>query len=153
MSSRERLKRVYHYPIADYTGLDKIVKECNQCGKCCTNYGGGGGLSASAGEIDWWETYRPDIARYASDGKIWMDPDTGEQLSHCPWLQKVPEQNKTICRIYFDRPNDCKHYPVDIEQMLRDDCEMLQPRDLLRPKLAQKTLDKLMADSRPPVIR
>lgn len=128
------------------------MKDCNQCGKCCTNYGGGG-LSVTASEIDWWETYRPEIARYVRDGEIWFCPDTGEQLTKCPWLTKLPGQNKYSCRIYYDRPDDCKYYPVDIEQMVRDDCEMLEPRDLDRPKRAQRILDQLMADSRPPVSR
>lgn len=127
------------------------MKDCNQCGKCCTNYGGNGGLSATASEIDWWETYRPEIARYVNDGNIWMNPETGAPLARCPWLRKLPNQDKYICRIYYDRPEDCRHYPVDIEQMLRDDCEMLEARDLAKPKQAQKALDYLMADCRPPV--
>jgi len=125
------------------------VKNCNQCGKCCIHYSDGG-LSASATDLERGETDRPDIADYASGGKIWIDPASGEQLLRCPWLQKLPEQNKYICRIYYDRPDDCRYYPVDIEQMLRDDCEMLEARDLANPKQAQKTLDLLMADSRPP---
>ena len=67
--------------------------ECNQCGKCCTNYSNGG-LSAAKSEIEHWEIHRPDIYRYVSDGKIWMDPDTGKQLELCPWLRKLPDQNK-----------------------------------------------------------
>jgi hypothetical protein len=35
--------------------------------------------------------------------------------------------------------------------MLKDDCEMLQPHDLTDPGKAQKKLDLLMSDSRPPV--
>ena len=127
------------------------MRDCNQCGKCCINYGGGGGLSASAEEIDWWETARPDIARYVHDGKIWVSPETGEVLDRCPWLEKLPEQNKYICGIYYDRPNDCRYYPVDIEQMVKDDCEMLQPQDLNNRRQAQRKLDLLMSDSRPPV--
>jgi uncharacterized protein len=125
------------------------MKECNQCGKCCTIYGGGG-LSASADEIDWWETQRPGIFDYVRNGKIWISPITGEQMVRCPWLRKLPGQDKYFCRIYYDRPDDCKHYPVNIDQMFRDECEMLEPRDLANPKKAQKTLDQLMADSRPP---
>ncbi len=79
-----------------------------------------------------------------------MNPDTGKHLELCPWLRKQPDQNSYTCDIYYDRPDDCKHYPVSIEQMIKDECEMLEPRDLAKPKLAQKTLDKLMADSRPP---
>jgi len=126
------------------------VKDCNQCGKCCTRYGGGD-LSASAGEFDWWENHRPDIFSYVGDGTIWTSPVTGKQMLRCPWLRKLPKQNKYICRIYYDRPDECRHYPVNIDQMIRDECEMLEARDLDNPKRAQRTLDELMADSRPPV--
>jgi len=102
-------------------------------------------------EIDWWETYRPDISDYVNGGKIWISPVTGKQMVRCPWLRKLPNQNKFICRIYYDRPDDCRHYPVTIEQMINDDCEMLEARDLVDSKRAQRTLDNLMADSRPPV--
>ena len=125
------------------------MKECNQCGKCCTKYSNGG-LSASANEIEYWDNFRPDIYRYVSDGNIWMSPDTGKQIELCPWLRKVPNQNKYTCDIYNDRPDDCKYYPVTIEQMLIDECEMLEAQDRANPKQAQKTLNKLMAESRPP---
>lgn len=82
-----------------------------------------------------------------------MSPVTGKQMLRCPWLRKLPKQNKYICRIYYDRPEECKHYPVTINQMVRDQCEMLEERDLLNPKKAQRTLDDIMADSRPPVTR
>lgn len=79
-----------------------------------------------------------------------MDPDTGRQLTLCPWLRKLPDQNKYTCDIYFDRPDDCKYYPVTIEQMIADNCEMLEANDLREPNKAQKMLDKIMIDSRPP---
>lgn len=124
------------------------MKECNQCGKCCTKYSNGG-LSVTASEIKHWDVFNPNIYNHVSNGSIWFDPDTGKQLVICPWLRKEPKQNKYTCDIYFDRPDDCKYYPVTIEQMIEDECEMLEERDLTRPKHAQKTLDKLMADSRP----
>lgn len=128
------------------------MKNCNQCGKCCTLYGGGG-LTVSSAEIDWWETQRPDIAEYVSGGQIWFDPATGKQTLSCPWLEKLPGQDKYTCAIYFDRPDECKHYPVTVEEMIRDGCEMLEPADLKQPQKAQEALDHLMADSRPPVSR
>jgi Fe-S-cluster containining protein len=124
------------------------VKECNQCGKCCINYSNGG-LSALPSEIDYWEAARPDIYRYVSAGNIWVDPGTGQQLVRCPWLRQLPDQEKYICDIYYDRPDDCKHYPVTIEQMVNDECEMLEVQDLAKPRQAQESLDRLMADSRP----
>lgn len=128
------------------------MKSCNSCGKCCET-AGNGGLSASREEIDWWEMHRPEIARYVQDGKIWVDPKTGEYFPRCPWLRHSPDENKYTCDIYYDRPEDCRHYPVDIAQMVRDDCEMLERRDLDDLKRAQQKLDALMSDSRPPVIR
>ena len=124
------------------------MKECNQCGKCCIKYSNGG-LSASADEIEWWDNFRPDIYRFVNNNKIWNNPDTGEALPLCPWLRKAPGRNIYTCDIYYDRPDDCKFYPVTIEQMINDECEMLEQRDLTKPEQAQKTLDKLMADSRP----
>lgn len=74
-------------------------------------------------------------------------------MLRCPWLRKLPNRDKYICRIYNDRPEDCKQYPVSIEEMVRDECEMLDLRDLHNPKKAQRELDLLMADSRPPLER
>ena len=124
------------------------MKACNQCGKCCTLYSDGG-LAATAAEIAWWETFRPEIFSHVRNGKIWISPVTGTKLVTCTWLQKLPNQKKYICGIYHDRPDDCRHYPVDIDQMARDGCEMLELRDLDKPEQAQIALDKLMADSRP----
>jgi len=129
------------------------MKECNQCGKCCLQYGDGG-LSASAEEIQNWETFNPAIAEYVVDGKIWIDPVSGKQLTRCPWLGELPIKPgagsvKYGCRIYHDRPEDCRHYPTAIAEMVRDGCEMLEVQDLDSPKQAQRSLDSLMADSRP----
>lgn len=77
-----------------------------------------------------------------------MDPETGEQIALCPWLRKVPNQNKYTCDIYYDRPDDCKFYPSTIEEMVVDGCEMLEEKDLSNTKLARKALDVIMVDSR-----
>ena len=126
---------------------------CNQCGKCCIKYGNGG-LSASAEEIDWWDNHRPEIAKYVSRGKIWMDPSSGQQLTVCPFLTVETtitdaKKIKYSCTIYYDRPDDCKFYPVKIDEMIRDDCEMLEVKDLTDTRSAQIALDKIMSDSRP----
>ena len=128
------------------------MKNCNQCGKCCIKYSDGG-LVATAEEIEGWELFQPHIADYVQGQQIWMDPKSGKQLTYCPWLQKEPSSQKYTCAIYYDRPDDCRHYPVTIEQMVNDECEMIEVKDLLKPKQAQRKLDQLMADSRPPVIR
>ena len=138
------------------------MKECNQCGKCCIHYSNGG-LCATQQEIDWWEASRPDIFQYVRDGEMWVDPKTGEALQRCPFLKLAasiakmsspePLQDKYICSIYHDRPDDCRQYPTHIDEMVRDECEMIEVKDLLNRKRAQKKLDQLMTDSRPPYLR
>jgi len=124
------------------------MKDCNQCGKCCIKYGGGG-LSASASDVELWDVFKPEIYQYVKQGEIWFDPKTREPIDACPWLRKAPNQNVYTCDIYLDRPEDCRHYPVSIDEMIRDECEMIEAKDLTDPKKAQKVLNKLMADSRP----
>ena len=138
---------ICHRPLSG--SRDTNVKECNQCGKCCIKYSNGG-LSVSVGQIDYWENYRPEIYRHVSEGNIWIDPETGKQIELCPWLRKVPNQNKYSCDIYYDRPDDCKYYPSTIDEMMIDECEMLEQKDLSNPKQARKALDRIMEDSRTP---
>ena len=126
------------------------MRACNQCGKCCLKYGNGG-LSASAEEIEFWDAFRPHIYAYTNNGNIWTDPATGVLLERCPWLEKLPNEEKYTCAIYHDRPEDCRHYPTRIDEMVRDECEMLEVKDLTNPEKAQKTLDLMMIDSRPSV--
>lgn len=126
------------------------MKECNQCGKCCIQYSDGG-LVVTTEEIDWWETARPDIYAYINNGEIWFDPKTKKRLSRCPFLKHDHNNNIYHCSIYHDRPDDCKHYPTSIAEMVRDECEMIEVKDLINIKHAQKLLDDLMSDSRPPL--
>ena len=100
------------------------MKDCNQCGKCCIKYGDGD-LSATQEEIDLWEIFNPD-------------------------KKSLNEADKYTCSIYLDRPEDCRHYPSLISEMVRDGCEMIEITDLQQPKKAQVRLDFLMQDSRPP---
>lgn len=124
------------------------MKACNQCGKCCVKYSNGG-LSVTQDEIDSWQLFKPEIAEYVNKGKIWHQPDTGLPISLCPWLRKTPGQNLYTCDIYYDRPDDCKYYPVTVRQMIEDECEMLAIEDIQDPTKAQNELDILMQDSRP----
>jgi len=127
------------------------MRNCNQCGKCCINYSYGG-LSATDEEIENWKHHRPEVYKYVHQGLIWFSPESGQQLDLCPWLipSSLNSQTKVkySCSIYQDRPADCRHYQVTISQMKADECEMLEPADLLRPKIAKRKLDRMMIDSR-----
>ncbi len=131
------------------------MKDCNKCGKCCIKYGDGA-LSATSEEIDLWEIFQPEIFKFVKNNEIWFDPGTDSRLRRCPFLEVVPKSdtrtsNKYTCSIYLNRPEDCRHYPSLVPEMIRDECEMIEAIDLKRPKHAQRKLDALMKDSRPPV--
>jgi len=123
------------------------VKECNQCGKCCIKYGNGG-LTTSTSQINYWSEHKPEIYKYVKNGNIWFEPETGNQVEVCPWLRKQPNQNSYTCDIYYNRPDDCRFYPSTLDEMVIDDCEMVEPKDLANPKQGQKSLDIIMQDSR-----
>ena len=73
------------------------------------------------------------------------------QLTRCPFLEVEPGQGKEkyTCAIYLSRPEDCRHYPGHIAEMIRDECEMIEVIDLEDFDKAQSKLDDLMEDSRP----
>jgi len=123
------------------------MKDCNSCGKCCIKYSNGQ-ISASKEEIEYWDVFRPDIAEYVSNSQIWVDPKTNNLIERCPWLVKSTDSNQYLCKIYHDRPEDCISYPSNIAEMIRDECEMLEVKDINNPKQAQKDLELLMIDSR-----
>ena len=131
------------------------MKDCNSCGKCCIKYSNGA-LSASKQEIELWEIFNPDIAEYVNRGEIWADPKSGKLLELCPFLRQESGGEKSAkkssvkytCDIYFDRPDDCKYYPSNVQEMILDECEMIEPADLKDLKKAQARLDIIMSDSR-----
>ncbi len=129
------------------------MKDCNQCGKCCIKYGDGA-LSATQEEIDLWEIFNPEIFQFVKNNEIWFDPESKFRLTRCPFLEieaktDAEAPNLYTCSIYLNRPEDCRHYPSLITEMIRDECEMIELVDLEKPAIAQKKLDILMEDSRP----
>lgn len=112
------------------------MRQCTQCGKCCLKYSAGSGLgSATDQDLLIWETERPEILNYTDFlGDLWISPVTGEEMNRCPWLRKLPKKEKYKCRIHGVRPETCRFYPVDIDQMIKDGCEMLEDGDLDKPR-------------------
>ncbi len=122
------------------------MKPCNSCGKCCSKYGGGG-LSATRSEMDNWEEHRPDIYKHVHQDQIWADPESGIVLDHCPFLYQDTTGRMQLCSIYEQRPEDCRYYPSTISEMVRDECEMIELKDMRNPRQARKDLRTLMSDS------
>jgi Fe-S-cluster containining protein len=94
--------------------------KCKQCGNCCINLGDAFSTCATTEDIDLWEEEgRNDILEwvgfiplgdeYVYD--LWIDPQTDDDVNHCPWLKKHPTENKYICSIHDVKPNHCRAYP------------------------------------------
>jgi Fe-S-cluster containining protein len=99
------------------TDKTKPVFECQQCGACCLEFYE---LTAYSDDIERWEIEaREDILQYAdmyiyattSAADLWIDPETGEGLSRCPFLRKMKDKQMYKCRIYDARPGMCRWFP------------------------------------------
>jgi Fe-S-cluster containining protein len=87
-----------------------------------------------------WQVLRPDVLEYLGlESEFWVSPVTGKKMGRCPWLRKLPKQDKYNCRIHGFRPEVCREFPLDVEQMIQIDCEMLEEGDLDLPH-AQLTI-------------
>lgn len=123
------------------------MKACNGCGKCCEKYSASSGLgSATVADVRRFRK-RPDILDWASPPlyDYWFSPVTGEETGRCPWLRKLPNRAVFKCRIHDVRPDTCRGYPVSRQQMVQDQCEMIEPGDEL---LSDKEFQTLLARMR-----
>jgi Fe-S-cluster containining protein len=89
---------------------------CTQCGHCCLNLGAFQTCATEADIALWEEHGRDDILEWVEEiapgiYDIWMNPQTGGDVSRCPWLRKSLRQNKYICRIQDMKPEICRNYP------------------------------------------
>jgi uncharacterized protein len=92
---------------------------CTNCGKCCTNPSYMMTLGATGADVKRWrQEGRADILRFASVlgpdknpyADLWVDDERGIERSRCPFVRKVPNQNRYLCTIYETRPQICRDY-------------------------------------------
>jgi Fe-S-cluster containining protein len=110
---------------AEARKLDALIQTlCTRCGRCCLNESYMGNLSATAEDVDRWEAEgRYDILRYESIGDLWIK--NGEECTRCPFLRKDRGAERHKCRIHDTKPEECRGYPYDYEQMVQDGCEIV----------------------------
>ncbi len=111
--------------------------KCKQCGNCCLHLSGAFDVCVSEEDIQVWrDNFRFDILewvdaihigedQYVYD--IWINPRTGEDVTRCPWLRKLPKQDKYICRINDMKPEHCRNYPLSKEHAERTECKGFEP--------------------------
>jgi Fe-S-cluster containining protein len=71
---------------------------------------------------------RKNISDFESGGEIvfgdlWLNPNTGDEVTRCPWLRKLPKQDKYKCRIHDTKPAHCRNYPKSKRHALTTGCK------------------------------
>ena len=111
------------------TGMEAF--ECKQCGQCCRSLDYHDELTAE--DVAQWKAMgRNDILDWVGIFKangierityrIWMPPGTRKLAETCPFLKKVPTQNRWICQIHADKPTICRNYPVSRKHAMMTGC-------------------------------
>lgn len=100
-----------------FTGMEAFT--CRQCGHCCRNLDYADQLTEA--DYDHWRALgRADILekvqRFKSRDnpvayRMWTRAAAGKSGNPCPWLHKIPTQNRWECRIHDVRPEICRQYP------------------------------------------
>jgi Fe-S-cluster containining protein len=100
-----------------HTGMEAF--SCRQCGHCCRNLDYYDQLT-EADCSRWQALGRSDILKKVrrikqADGtfayRMWQRSGAENSGSRCPWLHKIPSQNRWECRIHDVRPGICRQYP------------------------------------------
>lgn len=100
------------------TGMESF--RCRQCGQCCRNLDYRDALTEE--DVKRLEAIgRHDVLVRVGkfkpqEGKpiyrIWMTPGKLELEEECPFLKKIPTENRWVCMIHDVKPTICRQYPV-----------------------------------------
>lgn len=61
------------------------------------------------------------------DYDIWIHPVKFNWVQRCPWLRKVPGQDRYRCRIHDVKPELCKKYPKTKKHAQKSGCRGFDP--------------------------
>jgi Fe-S-cluster containining protein len=108
------------------TEMEKF--KCVQCGHCCLDLSDAYQTSVPDSDIIRWELEnRYDILEwvdsFAGLNDIWVNPKTGESVSRCPWLRKLPKKDKYICKIHETKPKHCHKFPKSKRHAIDNGCK------------------------------
>jgi Fe-S-cluster containining protein len=100
-----------------FTGMEAFT--CRQCGHCCRNLDYYDQLTEA--DCNRWQALgRSDILekvrRFEREDntvvyRMWERRSAANPGRICPWLNKIPTQNRWECRIHDVRPDICRQYP------------------------------------------
>ncbi len=70
--------------------------------------------------LDWVDPIHVGGDQYVYD--IWLSPITGEDVTRCPWLRKLTNQNRYFCRIHKVKSEHCRAYPRSLKHAQKTGC-------------------------------
>ena len=105
---------------------------CKQCGHCCIHLSDAYCNSVLDEDVDRWKSEdRYDILKFVDQSSffndIWINQETGKELGRCPWLKRLPKNDKYICRIHHTKPTHCRNYPHSKRHVLTTGCKGFDP--------------------------
>jgi Fe-S-cluster containining protein len=109
---------------------------CKQCGHCCIDIPGAFSNSVEEDDVRMWKRkHRGDILRWVISKEdrygivlyyLWFDPETGEEVKSCPWLEILPD-GKYSCLIHDVKPRHCRDWPHTRQDIMTSDCPAIIP--------------------------
>lgn len=115
------------------TGMEGFA--CRQCGRCCQTLD----YHQEVSEEDvrrWQAAGRTDILAWVgrtrrADGRcryrVWTTPGTQRLAATCPFLTRVPRENRWVCAIHRAKPVICRNYPVSRKHAHMTGCPGFDP--------------------------
>jgi len=111
------------------TGMEDFL--CQQCGQCCRSLDYHKELTTED-VVRWERLGRNDILKWVRrvDGqagrvsgyRIWTVPGTTQLAEVCPFLRKIPSQNRWACLIHDVKPGICRQYPLSRKHAIMTGC-------------------------------
>ena len=110
------------------TGMEGFA--CRQCGRCCRRLDYHNEITAEdvahwkqlgrSDILDWVGVFQKDSQAVVY--RIWMKPGTRTFAEICPFLQKIPAENRWVCGIHDVKPRICRQYPLSRKHAVMTGC-------------------------------
>lgn len=109
---------------------------CKLCGLCCKLRGAYQNYATDEDYQRWQIEGREDILEFVAVNdlgfdmngdqrclyNVWVEPKTENFLDGCPFLTKLPNEDKLICSIHDTKPWHCRSFPSEREYAERIGC-------------------------------
>ncbi len=133
-----RVFQTHAYPFVDADSGETGIRietnmetfSCRQCGQCCRTLDYHHEVTQA--DLSRWKAQeRDDILKWVEITprgeappalRIWVSRKTGKIAEACPFLEKIPTNNRWRCRIHNVKPRICRQYPISRKHAVMTGC-------------------------------